>query len=176
MKTDRNRHDGSLHTSDEDSLDNVSVLSNYSENKSVEDCGEDGEELAQDQVEDKLIDILDGLNQKSSQGRTNCIQSLCKALIKKYVPNFVKERHFTICDSVEKSLKKGSAVEKSAAAELATLISLQLGEEDAGEIVDKALRPILLVAACDNALSAGVRAKVNDFLFCSSLIDLWPLR
>lgn len=109
--------------------------------------------------------MLDGLVQKSSQGRINSIQLLQKALIKKYVPNFVKERHFTICDSIEKSLKKGSGLEKAAAAELAPLLSVQLGVEDAGEIVDRALRPLLLNIACDASVSANARAKV---LFISS--------
>ena len=162
---DRGRFDGSLHTSDDDSFnDNNSVISNYSENKSVEE-GEDNEEYVQEQFEDKLIEMLDGLNQKSSQGRINCIQTLRKALIKKYVPNFVRERHFTICDSIEKSLKKGGGLEKSAAAELAPVISLQLGEEDAGEMVDKTLRPLLITAACDASVGVGARAKVNNFVF-----------
>nr|XP_015838666.1 PREDICTED: interferon-related developmental regulator 2 isoform X1 [Tribolium castaneum] len=156
---DRGRFDGSLHTSDDDSYnDNNSVISSYSENKSLED-GEDIEEFAHEQFEDKLIEMLDGLSQKSSQGRINCIQSLRKALIKKYVPNFVKERHFTICDSIEKSLKKGGGLEKAAAAELAPLISVQLGEEDAGEIVDKTLRPVLMTVACDGSVGAAARAK-----------------
>jgi hypothetical protein len=157
--TDRGRFDGSLHTSDDDSYnDNNSIISNCSENKSLED-GEDIEEFAQEQFEDKLVEMLDGLSQKSSQGRINSIQLLRKALIKKYVPNFVRERHFTICDSVEKSLKKGNGLEKSAAAELAPLITVQLGEEDAGEIVDKTLRPILITIACDTSVNATARAK-----------------
>ncbi|KAH0816120.1 hypothetical protein MTP99_017127 [Tenebrio molitor] len=158
-KSDRGRFDGSLHTSDDDSYnDNNSIISNCSENKSLED-GEDIEEFAQEQFEDKLVEMLDGLSQKSSQGRINSIQLLRKALIKKYVPNFVRERHFTICDSVEKSLKKGNGLEKSAAAELAPLITVQLGEEDAGEIVDKTLRPILITIACDTSVNATARAK-----------------
>lgn len=157
--SDRGRLDGSLQTSDDDSYDNNSIISGYSENKSIED-GEDAEEFAQEQFEDKLVEMLDGLTAKSSQGRINCIQGLCKALIKKYIPNFVRERHFTICDSIEKSLKKGGSLEKLAAAELAPLISLQLGEEDAGDLVDKTLRPLLTTIACDNSVSAAARAKV----------------
>ncbi|KAJ3642161.1 hypothetical protein Zmor_024970 [Zophobas morio] len=180
-KSDRGRFDGSLHTSDDDSFnDNNSVISNYSENKSVEE-GEDNEEYVQEQFEDKLIEMLDGLNQKSSQGRINCIQTLRKALIKKYVPNFVRERHFTICDSIEKSLKKGGGLEKSAAAELAPVISLQLGEEDAGEMVDKTLRPLLITAACDASVGVGARAKcchalgMMGFLSGSQLGDVLSL-
>lgn len=93
LSLERSRVDGSLQTSDDDSYpnDNMSVASNYSENCSVED-GNDAEDFAQDQLEDKLTEIIDGLSQKSSQGRTNCLKSFTKALVKKYMPNFIKDR------------------------------------------------------------------------------------
>lgn len=69
----------------------MSVLSNYSENCSVDD-GNEPEDSAQEQSEDKLTDIIDGLSQKSSQGRTNCLKMFSKGLIKKYMPGYIKER------------------------------------------------------------------------------------
>lgn len=69
----------------------MSVLSNCSENCSVDD-GNEPEDLAQDQSEDKLTDLIDGLSQKSSQGRTNCLKMFSKGLIKKYMPGYIKER------------------------------------------------------------------------------------
>lgn len=138
----------------------MSVFSNYSENRSTEDPDE-GNELAQEQFEEKLLEIIDGLTQKSSQGRTNCLQQLSKALIKKYMPAFVRDRLFTLCDSIERCLKKGGNIEKGTAAELATLLCVQLGAEDACEEISKSLKPILLTTACDNSNTPTVRAKVS---------------
>lgn len=88
---DRHRHDGSLNSSEDESNDNASVQSNISENRSTEDC-EENEDIAQEHLEEKLMELLDGVTQKSSQGRTNCFQSLTKAFVKKCLPTFIKER------------------------------------------------------------------------------------
>ncbi|KAJ8945113.1 hypothetical protein NQ318_001578 [Aromia moschata] len=107
----------------------------------------------------KLRELLDGLTQKSAQGRTNCFQSLSKAFVKKYMPNFIKDRYFTICDSIERSVKKGGELEKAAAAELATIVCVQLGTDDASEEICKTLKPVLLTTICDNSVSPTARAK-----------------
>lgn len=70
-------------------------------------------------------------------------------------------RTFTLCDCVERSLKKGGAEEKCAAAELATVMCVQLGTDAISEDICRALKPILLATACDNAASANVRAQVS---------------
>ncbi|KAL1495095.1 hypothetical protein ABEB36_010566 [Hypothenemus hampei] len=159
-RSDRTRADGSLQTSDDDSFpnDNLSVTSNYSENNSLED-GKDQDDFAQDQLEDKLTEIIDGLSQKSSQGRTNCLKNFTKALVKKSMPNFVKERSFTLCDCIERSLKKGGAEERCAAAELATVMCVQLGSDPIGEDICRNLKSILLPIALDNSAAPSVRAN-----------------
>lgn len=86
---DRNRNDGSSNSSEEDYFENASVQSNFSEQ--TED-GDDVDDLAQEQFEEKLCETLDGLTQKSSQGRTNCFEALTRAFVKKYMPNFIRER------------------------------------------------------------------------------------
>lgn len=92
--TDRHRIEGSVQTSDDDSYpnDNMSVLSNYSENCSLDEGNNETEDLAQENLEDKLLEIIDGLSQKSSQGRIKCYKALSNALIKKYMPSFIRER------------------------------------------------------------------------------------
>lgn len=91
--TDRHKIDGSLNSSEDESFnDNASVVSNFSENRSAEDC-DDAEDVAQEHFEEKLSELLDGLTQKSSQGRINCFQSLTNAFIKKSVPTFIKDRY-----------------------------------------------------------------------------------
>lgn len=48
-----------------------------------------------------------------------------------------------------------------AAAELATIICVQMGGEDACEEISRNLKPMLLSIVCDNTVSAPVRAKVR---------------
>lgn len=157
-RSDRSRVDGSLQTSDDDSYpnDNMSIVSNCSENCSVDEANE-GEDFAQEQLEDKVAEIIDGLTQKSSQGRTNCFKTFTKALVKKYMPSFVKDRTFTLCDCIERSLKKGGAEEKCAAAELATVLCVQLGTDPISENICRSLKPTLLTIAADKSAAPNVR-------------------
>lgn len=167
-RSDRNRIDGSLQTSDDDSYpnDNMSYVSNYSENGSIEE-GNEGDEFAQDQLEDKLTDIIDGLSQKSSQGRTNCYKTFTKSLVKKYMPSFIKDRTFTLCDCIERSLKKGGAAEICAAAELAAVLCVQLGTDTTSEDIFRTLKPIFVSIVCDTSASCTVRAQC-----CATLSEI----
>lgn len=149
-------------TSDDDSaFDNASVISGVSECRStVEDGSSETDELAQQEAfEEKLLEAIDGLSQKSAQGRSNCFDAVAKALVRKYVPDFVFDRRMTICDCVEKSLKKGRGTEQAAAAQLPPLLCVQLGAGDASEEICKALKPILSVIAHDNSVLPTARAK-----------------
>lgn len=84
--------------------------------------------------------------------------------------NYGYDRYFTICDSIERSLKKGGGPEKAAAGELATIICVQLGGEDASEEIYRMLKPVLFTTVCDNTVSASVRAKVGIFIQMDSFI------
>ncbi|KAK9886119.1 hypothetical protein WA026_014905 [Henosepilachna vigintioctopunctata] len=151
------RYERALPNSDEESVnDNASIFS--SDTKSVSDENE-GDEFLQDQFEEKLIETIEGLTQKSAQGRTTCLLNLSKSLVSKYVPSFVSDRHFTMCDGIERCLKKGGVAERSAAAELASIICVQLGAEDACEEVCNALKPVLLTTASDASVAPVVRGK-----------------
>lgn len=161
-KYDRN---GSGQTSEEDDCnDNASVFSMGSEVRSNDGDNEEEEQSQQEAYEERIAEALDGLSQKSAQGRTNCYEGLCKAFQKKYIPDFVEERKMTVCDGVERGLKKGRGAEQAAAAQLASLLCVQLGAGDSSEEVCKSLKPILLVIANDNSMQPTVRAKC-----CSAL-------
>ncbi|CAH0555438.1 unnamed protein product [Brassicogethes aeneus] len=157
-KSDRSRYDGSLQTSDDDSNNNdaMSVISNYSKSSESSEFGED---CAADQLEDKLMEVMDGLSDKSSKTRIDSFKMLSKALIKKFIPNFVKDRLFTISDSIERSLKKGSGSEKAAAADLTTQLCIQTGLFDECEDICKNFTPTFLVIAKDTSVSPTVRGK-----------------
>ncbi|KAJ8920061.1 hypothetical protein NQ315_011715 [Exocentrus adspersus] len=146
---DRNPNDCWLYLSDDD----------WNDNCSEDDDEENNEPLHQDESEVKLCELIDGLTQKSSQGRTDCFASLTKDLVQKYIPDFIKDRYFTICDSIGKSLKKGHGAEQVAAAELAMVLCVQLEDEDACEEIYTLLKPILFTSICDDSVEASARAK-----------------
>lgn len=154
-------HKDNAHHSSEDepyNNDNASMASN------VSDITEgDEKEDNQEHLEEKLCEMLDGLLQKSSAGRTNCFTMLAKAFSAKFMPGFIRERYFTMCDSIEKSLKKGGGDEKVAAAELATVLCVQMGNDEAVEEICRLLKPVLLTMVCDNTLAPLIRAKVSEF-------------
>ncbi|KAJ9593807.1 hypothetical protein L9F63_027549, partial [Diploptera punctata] len=149
-------------TSDEDSLnDNASVISIVSDQKSIiEEGGDEVDEQTQEEVfEEKLREAIDGMNQKSAQGRTSSLESVAKAFVKKCIPEFVSDRRITLSDGIERSLKKGRGSEQAAAAQLAPLLCVQLGAGDEAEEVCKILAPVLSVVAHDTAASPQARAK-----------------
>lgn len=69
-----------------------------------------------------------------------------------------------MCDCIERSVKKGGPEEKGAAADLATVMCVQLGTDPIGEDIYATLKPILLVTALDNSASPNVRAQVRQSL------------
>ncbi|KAL3270091.1 hypothetical protein HHI36_009149 [Cryptolaemus montrouzieri] len=155
------RYERAQMSDDESVNDNASIFS--ADTKSLSDEN-DNEEFLQDQFDEKLTEVIDGLSQKSAQGRTSCLENISKALVSKYVPAFVADRHFTICDGIERCLKKGASAERSAAADLASIICVQLGAEDTCEEVCKSLKPVLMTTAADNSVAPAVRGKC-----CSTL-------
>lgn len=69
------------------------MISNCSENHSVDDGTDEIDEFSQQEAfEEKLSEALDGLTQKSAQGRTSCLDSVKGALVKKFMPDYVYDR------------------------------------------------------------------------------------
>lgn len=128
------------------------------------------EEALQDEFEDKLKDCLEACQQKSAQGRQDNLVSLRAALSKKYIFEFVLNRKVTICDILERCMKKGKGEEPGLAATAAVLLSLQLGAgDDAGEIYTT-LSPIMKVLLADNTANAKSRAACAEALGLMSFI------
>jgi hypothetical protein len=51
------------------------------------------EQTQEEAFEEKLREAIDGINQKSAQGRTSSLESVAKAFIKKCIPDFVSDRY-----------------------------------------------------------------------------------
>lgn len=148
-------------TSDEDSLnDNASVISLASDGTFLEEgCEENEEAIQNDGFEDKLIDAIDGLTQKSAQGRTSCLETVGTCLTMRFIPEFIMNRKLTLTDGIERCLKKGRSLEQAAAAQLATLLCVQLGAGDMTDEVCRDLSPLLTFIVNDVSMSVQARSK-----------------
>jgi len=67
----------------------------------------------------------------------------------------------TIADSIERALKKGGDNEKAVAANLASLLCIQLGAIDIAEDSCKELLSVLMFVANDESVPLLAREKVN---------------
>uniref|UniRef100_A0A1B6DSJ9 Interferon-related developmental regulator N-terminal domain-containing protein n=1 Tax=Clastoptera arizonana TaxID=38151 RepID=A0A1B6DSJ9_9HEMI len=149
-------------TSDEDSLnDNASVFSMTSDTTMMDEAnGDEVDEQTQDDLfEEKLIEAIDGITQKSAQGRTNCLDAIVKAFTRKFVPEFLIDRRLTISDGIERSLKKGKGAEQASAATLTAIMCIQLGVGDMTDQVCHDLHPLLIFLANDNSVTPQARGK-----------------
>lgn len=149
-------------TSDEDSLnDNASNISIASDTTIVEDGNGDevDEQSQEDLFEEKLCEAIDGISQKSAQGRANSLEAVCKAFTRKFVPEFLVDRRLTICDGIERSLKKGRGLEQGNAAQLAAVLCVQLGAGDMTDQVCHDLKPLLTFLATDTSVCPITRGK-----------------
>lgn len=157
--------DSNILASEEESIaDNCSVISNVSELK----LGSDDDTLVDpdteegtiiDHFEDKLKDAIDGTTQKSAKARQNCLEAIRTALSKKYIFDFIIERKDTMCDVIERSLKRGKGEEQGIAALVSALVCTQLGAIEESDNIFQSVQPYLLVILTDPAVAATVRAK-----------------
>lgn len=149
-------------TSDDDAsmADNVSVVSMSSERNggSLEDNTTNtvDEVSAQERFEEKFSQALENATEKAVQTRCNALQAMCDILQHRYMPEYIEDRKVTIQDVAERSLKRGKGAEQGWAAQLASLLILQLGVDDA---IAKALCDTLLITCQDNSVGFAARAK-----------------
>ncbi|KAL4226633.1 Interferon-related developmental regulator 1 [Mactra antiquata] len=141
-----------------DNWSTASVLSDDLSGSIPEDEreNEDNEESnAQENFEDKLKDAIDGITQKSAQGRKNCLDAIIKAFSKKYLYEFLQDRKVTVSDAVIRCLRKGKGDEQALAAKCISMLCIQLGL-DAEELMSD-VRPVLLTLLADK--SANLKAR-----------------
>lgn len=163
-----------------DTGDNYSTASVLSEDLSgVSEDGEIGggggsdEISAQENLEDKLKDGLEGLSQKSAQGRKSCIEGISKALSKKYIYEFLTDRKVTVTDALLRCLKKGSGDEQAVSAKCLSLLCIQLGNEIEGDFKD--VHSLLLTVLSDNTAAVQARSEcamtlaISSFLTCTDI-------
>lgn len=152
---------GNESNSEDESLENASIVSNCSNTgNSVEDESDDNV-VAIEKYEEKLLQALELATEKSAQTRTNALQTISETLSQKYMPDFVEDRKITITDIVEKAIRRGKGAEQSLGAQVVPMLILHLGD---GDEVVKVMAPLLLQTMQNKSISYEVRAKC-----CSAL-------
>jgi len=141
--------------------DGASVASEASTvvNGDAEDGVDETSQL--EQFEAKMKDAIELATQKSAAGRVKALEAICTGFLKQYCPDFVENQQMTVCDLVEKSLKKGKGGEVVVAARLSNLLALQLHDS---EEVYKELKTLMIQIVNDKTASSAGRASVATSL------------
>ncbi|XP_035221030.1 interferon-related developmental regulator 2-like isoform X2 [Stegodyphus dumicola] len=160
----RQKQDPNFASEEESFADNSSIVSNLSELRVDSDddtlIEADDEIVTTDDFEDKLKEAIEGTLQKSAKTRINSLEVIRKSLSSKYMFDFIIDRKVTMCDVVERSLKRGKGEEQILGAIVAALICTQLGSVEESETVFQTIQPILLILLSDPVIPPAVRAQV----------------
>jgi len=114
-----------------------------------------------EQFEAKIKDAIALATQKSAAGRVKAIDAICTGFLKRYCPDFIENQQMTICDIVERSLKKGKGAEIEASAKLSVLLGLQLHDP---EEVYKECKALMTQIVNDKTASPAARSSVATSL------------
>ncbi|KAK6480799.1 interferon-related developmental regulator 2 isoform X1 [Huso huso] len=168
-KGGRNGAKGESAASDDDVTSEV--LSHCSSTSDTTSVNEEGtgtepadEQTAAEETEDKLKQCIDNLMDKSVKSRLAGLESLKLAFSSKTLCDFLVERRLTLTDCLERCLRKGGVEEQAAAAQVTTLLCIQLGGVSEGEEIFKALRPILSTILSDPGASPTARQSCASAL------------
>jgi len=150
-------------TDDEGSVfnDGASVTSEASTvfQEDVDDGVDESSQI--EQFEGKIKDAIELATQKSAAGRVKAIDAICTGFLKRYCPDFIENQQMTICDIVERSLKKGKGAEIEASAKLSVLLGLQLHDP---EEVYKECKALMTQIVNDKTASPAARGSVATSL------------
>ncbi|CAB3242866.1 unnamed protein product [Arctia plantaginis] len=156
------------YSSDEDAgidmtIDNCSETSGQSDLKSNHD---DAENEAQEKQEEKVLEIMEALSARSNAARAGAFVALRAALQRRAFDTLLCSHRATLADHISRALRRGKDGERKAAAAVAPLVALQIGEEGTEEFVAE-VRPALTATAADKTASLETRTEC-----CSSLAVL----
>ncbi|KAF6024932.1 IFRD1 [Bugula neritina] len=152
------------HMDDAMSTASVGSLSSEQSLDTFAETGDDAvdESSAQEVFEEKLNDAIEGLLEKSLKGRTNSIRSVISAMRKRVLTGFLIDRHVTVTDALERSLKRGKGEEQAISASALMLLSVQLGLTEEGEALFNSIKPLLLSLLLDPSASVAARTQCAE--------------
>ncbi|CAG9560758.1 unnamed protein product [Danaus chrysippus] len=141
---------------------------NYSETSGQSDLRshDDAENEIQEKLEEKVLEIIDALSARANAARAAALVALRNALQRRYLAHLLSGQRVTLAEHITKALRRGKDGEKKAAAAVAPLLALQIGEEGTEEFMSE-VRPALFAAATDKTASLDTRTEC-----CSSLAVL----
>ncbi|GIY55335.1 interferon-related developmental regulator 2 [Caerostris darwini] len=172
----RPKQDQGFGSEEESIADNSSVVSNLSELRldSDDDTLVEAEEefITTHDFEDKFKEAMEGLLQKSAKSRVDSLEVIRKSLSSKFINIFIEERWFSLCDSVERSLKRGKGEEQVKGAVVAALLCIQLGSLEVGESAYNHLKLLLLTLLQDPMAQPSVRSQCATSLgLCCFIVN-----
>ncbi|XP_067929360.1 interferon-related developmental regulator 2-like [Watersipora subatra] len=153
--------DDAMSTTSHGSLSSEQSLDPFAD--AVVDDGAD-DLSAQVSFEEKLGEAIEGILEKSLKARVNSIKSVCSAMRKRILTDFLVDRYVTLTDALERSLKKGKGDEQANAATGLMLLSIQLGLTDEGEAAFHSFQPTLQALMLDPSASFPARAQCAEAL------------
>ncbi|XP_072940961.1 interferon-related developmental regulator 1 [Epargyreus clarus] len=156
------------YSSDEDAgidmtIDNCSETSAQSDLKSNHD---EAENEIQEKLEEKVLEIIDALSARANAARAAALVALRSALQRRHLAALLSGQRVTLADHVTRALRRGRDAERRAAAAVAPILALQIGEEGTEEYMNE-VRPALVATATDKSASLDTRTEC-----CSSLAIL----
>ncbi|VVD01079.1 unnamed protein product [Leptidea sinapis] len=120
----------------------------------------------QEKFEEKVLETIDALSARSNAARAAALVALRSAFQRRYLTPMLMGQRLTLADHVTRALRRGKDGERRAAASLAPILALQIGEEGTEEFMS-VVRPALLAAAMDKTASLESRTEC-----CSALAIL----
>ncbi|XP_045764720.1 interferon-related developmental regulator 1 [Maniola jurtina] len=147
------------YSSDED----AGIDMTCSETSERSDVPDDDSEI---KLEEKVLEIIDALSARANAARAAALVALKNSLQRRYLAHILCGQRVTLAEHVTKALRRGKDGERRAAAAVAPLLALQIGEEGTEEFMDE-VRPALAAAAVDKSASLDTRTEC-----CSSLAVL----
>ncbi|KAJ8733034.1 hypothetical protein PYW07_015633 [Mythimna separata] len=132
----------------------------------VEEVKPDKKQMLKEKFQGEVLELVDKLDAHGHAARESALVSLRAALQRHAVEGALVKHRATLADHVSRALRRGKDGERKAAAAIAPLLALQIGEEDMEEFVLE-VRPGLIATATDTSASLDTRTEC-----CASLAVL----
>ncbi|KAJ8733033.1 hypothetical protein PYW07_015632 [Mythimna separata] len=123
-------------------------------------------QVLKEKFEEEVLELVDRLDAHKHATPASAFVSLHAALQRHAVDGVLAKHRATLADHVARALRRGKDGERKAAAAIAPLLALQIGEEGMEQFV-REVRPGLIATASDKTASIDTRTEC-----CSSLAVL----
>ncbi|KAJ8733032.1 hypothetical protein PYW07_015631 [Mythimna separata] len=130
------------------------------------DLKADKKQMLKEKFEAEVLELVESLDAPGHAAREYALVTLRAALQRQALDGVLARHRATLADHVSRALRRGKDGERKAAAAIAPLLALQIGEEGMEQFV-REVRPGLAATATDASASLDTRTEC-----CSSLAVL----